>query len=383
MHKLFNAFYLSVSGVLWLLATPYLLFLTSKQKYKHSLLARFYLFKNPPFSQSDIWFHGASLGEIRSFLPFIKLYDPVISSTTQTGFDAAKSMAKEARFLPFELFLPRWIKKGKVLVVTEAELWYMLFYVAKKRGFHTFLINARISDKSYKNYMRFRFFYKLLFSYVDFVFAQSEVDKKRLESIGAKNVVVNGNIKTASIAKPTKSYKKPTKKVITLASTHEGEESGLLNALERVENAMLIVVPRHPERFEEVKKLCEAYAKKYDLSYKYLSKDGFCECDILVCDTLGELINIYAITDITILCGSFVDGIGGHNPLECAFFDNVIISGKYIFNQKTLYPSVENIYFSDFSSVKSLLNKDLLRSSLQSKDALTPIKKELDKILEK
>ncbi len=374
----FSLIYALVLGVIYLLALPFLLLFSLKSKYHQSIPKRFFLFKNPPLEDDCIWFHGCSLGEVSSFAPFCKHHNIAITTTTQTGYAQAQKLSKEARYLPFEIFLPFWIKKPKLLVVSEAELWYMLFYVAKNKGAKTMLINARISDKSAKSYQRFSWFYKTIFTNIDLVFAQSEKDKKRLQNLGAKNIIVNGNIKTASIAKATKSYKKPNRRVITIASSHEGEEKELLGHIRLQKNDMLIIVPRHPERFEAVKNLVKSHCEKLNLSYKSFSKDGFCQCDILVVDALGELINIYAITDITLLCGSFMDGIGGHNPLEPAQFNNVIISGKYYFNQKQLYKIVQNIHELDFDQVDGALKQELKKSQMQNIGTIEPILRKID-----
>lgn len=326
--------------------------------------------------------HGCSLGEVKSFEPLLRDCTKSVSifTTTQTGYEQAQKICDEVRYLPFEIFLPFWLRKTKLLVVTEAELWYMLFFVCKNLGAKTMLINARISDKSYKNYKKFSFFYKRIFENIDMVFAQTNTDKQRLQEFGAKNVIVNGNIKTALVQKVTKKYDKKHKRLIVLASTHENEEELILKDLKLQENDMLVVVPRHPQRFLHVKQLANKYAKKNTLKCKFFSEVGFEICDILVCDTLGELINIYAISDISILCGSFVNGVGGHNPLECAYFNNVIISGEYIFNQKALYSHVENIYFCKSYEINDMLKKNLLRSKLHIKDALKDIKKEFRNI---
>ncbi len=379
--KAFSLIYLLTLGIVYIFSIPILLLLSFKSKYKHSIFKRFFLYKNPPFKDDCVWFHGCSLGEVKSFTPFAKELDIFISTTTQTGFSEAKKLSKNVRYLPFEIFLPFWIKKPKMLIVSEAELWYMLFLIAKLKGAKTFLINARISDKSVNSYQKFSWFYKKIFENIDFVFAQSEVDKKRLESLGVKNVVVNGNIKTAIIPSISKSYQKPNRRVITIASSHENEEEQILSNINLEKNDMLIIAPRHPERFTHVKNLALEFANKNSLVCKNFSESGFCECDILVCDCLGELINIYAITDITLLCGSFVPNIGGHNPLECAVFENIIISGKHYFNQKELYKITQNIYEANFNDLKRLLKQDLKKSKMKDMDAINPILNQIRKIL--
>lgn len=376
--------YYLVLGALWLLALPFLLLLSCKSKYRHSIPARFFLWRNREFDRRDVWVHACSLGEVRSLKPLIETLGvrPSISTITQTGYSAAKELSDDVRYLPFEVLLPFWVRRFKVVVVTEAELWLMLFFMAKSKGSKTILMNARISDRSYKSYQRFSWIYRAIFASIDEVFAQSEKDKERLLSLGAKKVMVNGNTKTAVLPVVTTVYAKPKRKVLTLASTHEGEEELLLNAL-HVTTEMLIVVPRHPERFSKVDKLLSQFCEARGKGYAKMSEKGFCETDVLLCDGMGELVNLYAITDVTILGGSFVQGIGGHNPLEPAYFNTVLISGEYIFNQEALFPLVENVYFTNASELPALMGQDLLPSRLHVKDALHPVMTSIVNKLEK
>ncbi len=317
---------------------------------------RFILFKNPPFKEEGIWFHVASFGEAKSLKPLISRLSGVIniSTVTQTGFKEVGNLTKYRRYLPYEIFLPFWITKQKALVVSEAELWYMLFWVAHKKRIKTYLINARISDRSYKNYLRFGWFYKRIFTNIDMVFAQSQKDKKRLQELGAKNITVNGNIKAIAQIEITKRYIKPSKNLITLASTHRGEEELILESLE-IQDRKIMVAPRHPERFDEVDRYLQKYAKRRNLSYHRFSLDENFDSDIVLIDSLGELVNIYAISDIVILGGSFIDGIGGHNPLEAAYFECKIISGEYIFNQQALFSLIEGIKILKPCEISSVL----------------------------
>ena len=349
-------FYYSSVVLIYILVLPVLIILSFKQKYKISLPARFFLKNNTPFKSKGIWFHACSLGEVNSLKTVFKeLKDENInlSVITGTGYKSAKEVnGLHVRFLPFELFLPFWIKKQKTLVVTEAELWPLLFIVSKLKGTKTVLINARVSDNSYESYKKFAWFYRWIFASIDEVFAQSEVDKSRLEELGAKCVVVNGNIKTFSKPIVTKEYKKPKKKVIVMASSHEGEEQILLESLNLQKDEMLIVVPRHPERFESVNRLLKEFSKSRNLSYAKLSDD--LKTDIVLCDKMGELVNLFAIANVVLLCGSFKDGIGGHNPLEPAFFGCKIVSGRYTFNQKALFSLVENIEVCSIDELKNI-----------------------------
>lgn len=343
----------------YIVAIPIFLYLSFKNKYKSSIPARFFLTKNPKFQNHDIWFHACSLGEVNSLeaiIECLKDHDVDISVTTQTGYNRALNIENSSlRYLPFEVFLPFWITRHKTLVVTEAELWPLLFIVSKSKGAKTILMNARISDKSYEGYKKFIWLYQWIFSNIDIVFAQSDVDKRRLMELGAKNVEVLGNIKTFSKPKITQDYIRPDKKVIIIASSHNDEETMILEFLKLKKDESLIVAPRHPERFKSVETLLRKYADQRHLSFSKLSDSDDLNHDIILCDKMGELVNLYKICDIVLLCGSFKKDIGGHNPLEPAYFGKKIISGPFAFNQKALFEQVLNI---KICSIEALNNID-------------------------
>jgi len=348
--------------VLFFVALPLLVYLSFKQKYKISIPSRFFLFNNPPFkNKNSIWFHVCSLGEARALKPLLqelKNKQICITTITQTGNDEAKKYDAEVRYLPYEMFLPFWIKKQKYLVVLEAEFWYMLFVVARAKGAKVILLNGRISDKSVDSYMKFRWFYKKLLDRVEVVYAQSEVDKNRFLALGAKNIEVIGNIKLAGEIKKTKTYDKPKCETIVAGSTHDGEEKIVLDGFVKYnKNSKLIVVPRHPERFEDVYALMNEYASKYNLTLSRFSQNKSLDTDLVLVDMMGELNNIYAISDVAILGGAFKSDVGGHNPLEPAFFGCKIVTGKHFFHQKELFKYVHHVQYIENDELPQALEK--------------------------
>jgi len=134
----------------------------------------------------------------------------------------------------------------------------------------------------------------------------------------------------------------------------------------------ILVVPRHPERFIEVGRYLADFAKEKGLSYHAFSQREEFDSDVIMIDKMGELINIYAISDVVYLGGSFVENVGGHNPLEPATFGCKIISGKHIFNQKSLYPLVENIEMVDIGDIV-VASKRAKPTSVLSKGDIAPI----------
>jgi len=369
--------------VLYVLALPLIITLSFKQKYRQSIPSRFFLFNNSRFKKDNgVWFHVCSLGEARALKPIIELLENQevkITTITHTGQAEAKKYDAEVRYLPYEMFLPFWIKKQKLLVVLEAEFWYMLFVVAASRGTKVVLLNARISEKSAKKYLQFAWFYQKMLSRVEMIYAQNEADKNRFIALGAKNIEVIGNIKLAGEIKKSKEYQKPECEVIVAGSTHPSEEESVLKSFveyrKQLSDAKLIVVPRHPERFSDVWQLMNDYADKNELSISRFSETTTFDTDLVLVDAMGELNNIYAISDIAILGGAFRDDVGGHNPLEPAHFGCKIITGKHFFHQKELFKYVHHVQYVESDEIHKALmaSKDLPPSMVEETINLQPI----------
>lgn len=382
----FPFFYFLSCLLLYVLALPLLFASSLRPKHKYSLPARFF----PPQClkgldcEPHLWFHACSFGEIRSLEPIIKALDSInhtesteskrtilITTITHTGFEEATKLYQSpdskirvcVRYLPFEIFLPLWIKSCRhlqALIVTEAEMWKMLFYVGKVCKARTFLINARISNRSLKSYQRFKGLYASIFALIDEVLAQSQMDKERLEDLGAKHISVFGNLKTLNTPVLSAHYTKPKRIVFTAASTHRGEEKLILQAFqslyERYQNTeskpLLLLAPRHPERFQEVYEVAQSFYPRTTLFSQTNLEPAH---EVILINALGELNNLYAISDVVMLGGSFVQNVGGHNPLEPAFFRTKLISGEHIFNQYALFEAVTNYVLIPPQSLKDTL----------------------------
>ncbi len=370
---------------IYILSLPLVLLLSFKSKYRRSLPARFFLWRNPPLKPDGIWLHLCSFGEARAVAPLVAKLPKAhlrMSATTQTGKAVIDGYTTQSRYLPFEPLLFFWMRPQRTLVVMEAELWYLLFSLAKRRGAKTILINARISDRSYGRYKRFAFLYRRIFAHIDKVFAQSEVDRLRLESLGARDVVVTGNLKLAALPQPKVHLQKPERLVLCAASTHEGEEEIVLQAFEQLkaqeEEAMLIVAPRHPERFDEVARLLAHAAKRHGYRFARESETRQPQGDLYLLDRLGALVDVYAISDIVIGGGSFVP-VGGHNLAEAAQFSPRILSGPHYFNQRDLYGAIEGIVFCDASMLAPTLlrYKTLPKTRIVTRTQIEPILAEI------
>jgi 3-deoxy-D-manno-octulosonic-acid transferase len=381
---MFAFVYYVVATILYIVAFPYLVFKSKNQKYKDAIPSRFFLKNNPKFKQSRFWFHSCSMGETKALKPLfdkLNIKNINLSVITNTGYAQGKEFEIETRYLPYEIFLPFWITKQKALVVMEAELWYMLFLSAKHKNIPTILINARINDKSYKTYKKYAFFYRYIFKNIDKIFAQTLQDKQRLEELGATNIEVIGNIKLVSLPKITNFLTKPQTRIITAGSTHETEEELILNSWNK-DYGTLVIVPRHPERFNIVFNLIEQKYKDTNITYHRYSQQEDFNSNIILVDKMGILNDIYSISDVVILGGGFIKTAGGHNPIEPAFFNTILISGKTIFNQKALFQCVNNYYLIEPNELESYLQNipNLEKSFLDQQGSIEPILKYLNVI---
>ena len=390
MDKIFFILYSIIVTLLYAIALPFIFWFSKrKPKYKISLPARFFLKENKPLKSNGIWFHSCSFGEARAIYPIVDRLPTELlrlTTTTQTGYEAIFQKSKESRYLSFETLLFSWIRPQKILIVMEAEFWYLLFALAKRRGAKTLLINARMSDRSFPKYQRSSWLYRMIFLHIDEVYAQSKIDKERLELLGAKNIKVIGNIKLSNIPKVTKQLSKPRAMLICAGSTHKGEEELILDAFAKLKEtepqARLVVVPRHPERFIEVSSIVAEFAKEYHYSWHNYSNNEAFNSDIVVADVLGELVNIYAISDIVILGGAF-SPIGGHNAAEAAQFGCKIISGIHYFNQRDIFSMIEGIAIVTESNLARRLQQhgQLIPTKIIQRTDIEPILKSINSVL--
>jgi 3-deoxy-D-manno-octulosonic-acid transferase len=335
------------------------------KKYQISFLHIFFpFFFNKSFKEKNIHFHCASFGETKSIEGIIQHLNNDINITvmTNTGFNEAKKYTKNVRYIPFDIFNIFWLKPQKALFVIDSELWFMLFYIYQLKKTPVYIINARISKESLRKKMKLSFLYKYILANIDIIYTQNKKDIKRFKKLGAKNVIYSGNIKTLCPIKTNENLSKIKKNLIVAGSTHQDEERIILDKID-YNTSSLVIVPRHPERFDKVKLLLKSFAKKNNLTFTSYSQNTSLTQDIILIDSLGKLNNFYKIANLVILGGSFVKK-GGHNPLEPAFFKTKIISGSYFYNQESLFKLVKNIKISNEDSLKSdiddFLNNDIV-----------------------
>lgn len=307
---------------------------------------------NAPDLKESIVFYGVSAGEVIALENLIKktkenLKNPVVVCTgTKTGQEIAHKkfdgIADFITYFPFDFpfCIGHFLNKvnPKTVVVAETELWPNFARLVKNRGINLLIINGRISDRTYKSYKKLSFFFKSVLRNYTKILTQSEQDMEKLVSIGADSEItkVMGNIKF-DISPKNCDFELGNGRIIIAGSTHTTEDELILPVFEKIKkdfpDTKLLVAPRHPERFDAVKKLIEKTGLNWGLRS---NGDKFDDKDIIMLDTMGELGKAYALCYFAIIGGSF-NKTGGHNPLEAVIFDKPVISGKSISNFKDIY----------------------------------------------
>lgn len=352
-----------IYNILLILATiilsPVILFkLATAPKYRGGISQKFGRLRKGVLKvirgSRPIWVHAVSVGEVMAAHPLIrelkKKYPRrklILSTVTVTGNYTARQRVPEADavfYFPFDypFIVRRVIRRINpvAVLVAETELWPNFFRQLRKAGIPSAVINGRISPHSYKNYMKFRRFFRQVFSSVDLFCMQSEADAGRIREIGAapEKVIVTGNLKFDQ--KMPALQQAPLsiaagRPVITAGSTHRGEETALLDIhgrlKEKFPGLLLIIAPRHPERFDEVEGIINKAG--YECQRRTTLKGAVKE--VLLLDTIGELRSFYAVCDIAFVGGSLVK-VGGHNLLEPASMKKPVIFSRYMFNFKEI-----------------------------------------------
>ncbi|HEX3871869.1 MAG TPA: 3-deoxy-D-manno-octulosonic acid transferase [Pirellulales bacterium] len=309
-------------------------------------------------SEHTIWIHAVSVGEVlassrvieelRHHLPGWRI---VVSTTTDTGQKLARQRFGDNDVFYLPLDLPWAVRsylqafRPKLLVLAESEFWPNLLHEAHRSGTAVAVVNARVSDRSLPGYLRFCGLLQRVMQNIDVFLAQSDVDANRLVQIGApaERVHVSGNLKfeVKPHAKPAivDAFQAALERedigpVIVAGSTLDGEEAMLLDLFRQVTirypGALLVLAPRHPERFSPVASLVESCGLRWQLRSEWDAERAIAG-GVFLLDTIGELASLYEFSDIAFVGGSLVPR-GGHNVLEAAQFGVPILVG----------PSTEN-----------------------------------------
>jgi 3-deoxy-D-manno-octulosonic-acid transferase len=304
----------------------------------------------------SIWVHAVSVGEVLAVTNLVRDLQqanperPVfLSTTTLTGQFLARGRFGEnkAFFIPidFGFAIRPYLEtlRPDLLVLAETEFWPNLLHLMKRRGASIAAVNARISDRSFPRYRRFRWFFARVLSNIDLFLAQTEEDAQRLIAIGASpdRVRVSGNLKfdirpgaATTLSEDLRRALPQDSPIIVCGSTAEGEEEILLRAFQDVlkqhAEAVMVLAPRHPERFDKVAGLVASLEIPLVRRSSWAGTRPIRRAVFLL-DSVGELASVYALAHVAFVGGS-LSPVGGHNILEPAQHGVPVMTGPYTFN---------------------------------------------------
>ena len=308
----------------------------------------------------DAWLHAVSLGEVVAAIPLIdamiaKGWRVLITTMTPTGSEKVKSRFGDKvlhQYVPYDYpwVLRRFFKRYaiNVAVIMETELWPNLIHFAHTNKIPLLLVNARISDQAFGKYEKVKFFFKPILANFTGIMTQSDEDAARFIALGAPSnlVSVSGNIKfdlqikvpNLTVFQEIKEQWGASRTVVLAASTHEGEESQLLSAFSQLKTAipgvLFAIAPRHPERFQTIYNLCQQMGFNTGLRSQAATINS--DIDMIVLDSMGELLGFYQISDFAFVGGSLVPLIGGHNVLEPIAVEVPVFTGPHMQNSKSI-----------------------------------------------
>ncbi len=366
-----------------------------KKKYRNSILKRFG-WGFPVINKGDrplIWIHAVSLGETKAVAALVKsikteFKNPllVFSTTTETGYvEACRSISADYHvYLPFDF---GWVVKSimkrtapDLVVLCESDFWYNFLSSAKEAGAVVTVVNGKLSTRSQTRFLKVPFFAHKLFACIDLFCLQSNLYRKRFASLGIpqEKLVVTGNMKfDGDYAKlPANQIEawrmelgiQPTDPVLVVGSSHSPEEVQLLKLLPQVWNQFpklkVMLVPRHPERFNEVAGILQ----KSNVSFRRLSqKTGENQqASVILIDAMGLLRKCYQLADIAIVAGSYTSKVGGHNILEPSWYGVPVLFGPHMYSQPDLVDLVREYEAGLQVSLEEL--PDVLLDLLQNKE---------------
>lgn len=301
-----------------------------------------------------IWLHAVSVGETRATIPLVaalKQQYPntpiLITHGTPTGRETSQQLYGDGvtrAYLPYDTpgAMRRFLMHFEPIMglVMETELWFNLIHLCQQRSLPLALVNARLSEKSCRGYLKLGACAREGLQSLRLIAAQTEADAQRLRLLGAHQVHIMGNLKF-DVTPPVDAADKGAalrqlfgqpRPVFLLASSRDGEEALILNMLATMEipDLLTIIVPRHPQRFDEVAKLIEATGQSYQRRSEIHSTLAS-TCNIVLGDSMGEMFSYYAACDIALIGGSLLP-FGGQNLIEACGMGKPVLIGQHTFN---------------------------------------------------
>ena len=311
-------------------------------------------------SQQPIWIHAVSVGEVIAAAPIINALQQhypeqplLITTTTSTGAERVAALTGniEHRYFPadYPCAVKQFISRMRpaLCLIMETELWPNMLTICKNENIPTIVVNARLSEKSQQKYQRFQSLFSAPLQKLTHILCQDENDLRRFKTLGLRQaqLSVTGTVKfdihfSDTIISHGLSLRQQFGKqrpVVIASSTHKGEDEIVLAAFERVKqqhtNALLILVPRHPERFDDVATRCLEKFPNTQRRSQTKTTDNLSNIDVYLGDSMGEMPMLLAASDICFMGGSLIgDKVGGHNLLEPAALSKACITGPSYYN---------------------------------------------------
>ena len=318
-------------------------------------------------TKQPIWIHAVSVGETLAIVPLVKLLQarhpdiPIVMTTmTPTGAERVEVTFGEGvthYYCPYDIpcaiqrFLTHLNPRGCVIV--ETELWPNLINACSKRNIPVLVANARLSERSAKGYARFGLMAEQMLQQIECIAVQNSIDGERFLNLGVppSSLEVTGSIKfdvkvpegEERLAFALRELWGQSRPVLIGASTHEGEETALLQAYQGLlacyPELLLVVVPRHPERFDHVAELIKQ--QNFKLARRSLGQQPNQATQVYLGDTMGELMKLLTAADIAFVGGSLIER-GGHNPLEPAVLRKPVLMGPHFYNFQLICDSLSS-----------------------------------------
>ncbi len=349
-------FYKILSDILFIPILMYFILRLFLSKENLDSIEEKFFFKKKKRPKGDlVWINGVSIGEAKTALIIaeqIKKNYPkskiLLSTSTITSFRLISKMKKNFILiyspLDINFIIKRFIRhwKPNSTIFIESEIWPNIFFELKKNYIKLILVNARISKKSFINWMKLKYFAKIVFKQISECFVQDNDSLKRFKLLGVEEVKKIENIKFLSerLDYDKKTYnllknKLKGKRIVTLFSSHNGEEEIMLNCFmelsNKISNLFIIIIPRHLDRLGKITEVFEKRRVSYQVGSsdnKIINKKNF-----LIVNTFGQLGLFFKLSEIALVGGSFTN-FGGHNPIETKGFECSLIFGKYMQNFK-------------------------------------------------
>ncbi|EKO3811771.1 lipid IV(A) 3-deoxy-D-manno-octulosonic acid transferase [Vibrio harveyi] len=374
------------------IASPFLLFglyksKPNKPKFGQRWKEHFGVTPKLTSDEKPIWIHAVSVGESIAATPFIKALkeqnpdQPIlVTTTTSTGAEQIAKLGDlvEHRYMPidFAFAVKRFLKttQPKQMLIIETELWPNTLNEVHKAGIPISVINARLSEKSCSNYAKIQPLFNVIEPCLTKVLCQNQTDADRFESLGVskEKLAVTGSIKfDIQISDQVKKAGRELRESLGLnrpvwiaASTHKGEDEQVLQAHKEVlaqhPEALLIIVPRHPERFDDVFALCQNSG--FNSTRRTNAAIVNADTQVYLADTMGEMLILLGASDVCFMAGSLLGNkVGGHNVLEPVALNVPVISGPSYFNFKAIVEDMIALNIIDITDKTQLASKVLER----------------------